>query len=114
TARGYRKSSHGFKNAIVQATGQAHMRSISTVLASQAVMTGEGPVSDRAVRAAARNPDQYMRCERYGYLTSARKAFKDQRIVSLCADGVHVGDEDWLNVAMWSPERECACFLPPQ
>jgi len=84
------------------------MRSISTVLASQAVMTGEGPVSDRAVRAAARNPDQYMRCERYGYLTSARKAFKDQRIVSLCADGVHVGDEDWLNVAMWSPERECA------
>lgn len=77
-------------------------------------MTGSGQLSDQAVRAAARNPEQYMQAERYGYLISARHLVKDKTFISLCADGVHVGDEDWLNIALWSPEQETGCFLPPQ
>ena len=114
TSRGYRKPSHGFKHAVVEATTHQHLRSVSTVLAGQALMTGDGPVSSQQVKSSARNPDQYMLGERYSYLHRGKSVLSGQMLLSICVDGVHVGDEDWLNVLAWSPATRDGFVCPPQ
>ncbi|CAJ1334641.1 unnamed protein product, partial [Effrenium voratum] len=117
SARGYRKPSHGFRQAVVEATGHAHLRSVATVLAGQALMTGQGEVTEQEIRSSARNPDQYLRVERYNYYVAGQGLFADSvgaPLVSVVCDGVHIGDSDWLNTAILNPQTGKSMMAPPQ
>lgn len=114
TIRGYRKASHGFRVAVVEASSQPHMRNIATVLASARIMTGQGPVSEKDVRNSAKNPSQYTTAERWSYMQEAQQAFKDSTIVGLVCDAVHVGDSDWLNCILWQAHKGVGYVCPPQ
>ena len=80
-------------------------------------MTGQGEVTEQEIRSSARNPDQYLRVERYNYYVAGQGLFADSvgaPLVSVVCDGVHIGDSDWLNTAILDPQTGKSMMAPPQ
>ena len=112
TARGYRKASHGFRAALLESTSEPGLRSISGALSSQEKFSG--PADGKKVRSSGRCPAQFALAERFAYLTESQGQFKDCDVLGLVADGVHVGDEDWLNCFLYHGEKDIVTVCPPQ
>ena len=74
------------KAAVVDQTSKQHLRSASTVLASQA----------HSCKAGQKGSD-LVTVERYSYSVELHKHFHKVRRLSLCIDGVQVGSYSLLN-----------------
>lgn len=55
---------------------------------------------------------RYQLAERYAYLMTGKKEF--ETILSVVADAVHVGADDWLNVIARAPEKQMSFICPRQ
>ena len=47
-------------------------------------------------------------------MNAAAGQFRGLSILSVVADAVHVGSEDWLNVVAYAPEKRLGAVLPQQ
>ena len=45
---------------------------------------------------------------------TGKEKFKDISILSVVADAVHVGADDWLNVIACAPEKQLSFICPQQ
>ena len=99
--------SHGCKEAIGQSEGS---RTISQALQGQQhFSTGAGAVARKT-----ETPGSFVLAERFSYMETAKRKFAGADVVSIVADAVHVGSDDWLNVVACSSSSP-ACFVcPPQ
>lgn len=70
--------------------------------------------SERRRKASAQSGLRYQECERFSYLNAAAGQFRGLSILSVVADAVHVGSEDWLNVVAYAPEKRLGAVLPQQ
>lgn len=64
--------------------------------------------------ALGKHAGRYAIQERYSYLQVGATHFQDISILSIVADAVHVGSEDWLNIFAYSPEKDMAIICPQQ
>ncbi|CAJ1422298.1 unnamed protein product [Effrenium voratum] len=87
-----------------ESTSEPGLRSISGALSSQEKFSG--PADGKKVRSSGRCPAQFALAERFAYLTESQGQFKDCDVLGLVADGVHVGDEDWLNCFLYHGEKD--------
>ena len=55
-----------------------------------------------------------MEAERLSYCSSGRSTFASTAVLSVVADAVHVGDDDWLNVFVCDPAADVSFACPPQ
>ena len=111
TARGYRRASHGCQEAILNAGAQAGP-SVAAALVAQSHFT-----SGAADKAAARNrerPGKFLEAERLSYVAAGRSALAHVSVLSVVADAVHVGQEDWLNVFLCDTSEDVSFVCPPQ
>ena len=51
--------------------------------------------------------------ERWSYLVEGRKIFREGKHISMCLDGVQLG-EPLLNAVAWDDRAKVGCILPPQ
>ena len=108
TARGYRKISHGCKEAVLQSE-LGH--SVGAALQAQ------GHFASKTGEVSRRNkdrPGKFLEAERLSYLASGKRTFAETAVLSIVADAVHVGQEDWLNVFVCDPAQDLAFVLPQQ
>ncbi|CAE7593480.1 cdk-12 [Symbiodinium sp. CCMP2592] len=110
TARGYRKVSHGCQEAVLQA-GSAAGPSIAAALQSQKHLTSS--VEEKTTRNRDK-PGKFLESERLSYCSSGQSTFSSTTVLSVVADAVHVGDDDWLNVFVCDPGCDLSFFCPPQ
>ncbi|CAE7337768.1 Camkk2 [Symbiodinium sp. CCMP2592] len=110
TARGYRKVSHGCQEAVLQA-GSAAGPSIAAALQSQKHLTSS--VEEKTTRNRDK-PGKFLESERLSYCSSGQSTFSSTTVLSVVADAVHVGDDDWLNVFVCDPGCDVSFFCPPQ
>ena len=73
-----------------------------------------GEASKKCKKAAGQSGVRYQVAERYSYLLTGKKEFKDISILSVVADAVHVGADDWLNVIAYAPEKQISFICPQQ
>jgi hypothetical protein len=52
--------------------------------------------------------------ERYAYAQTGLSVFKETAVLSVVADAVHVGNEDWLNVFVCDAARDLSFVCPQQ
>ena len=74
----------------------------------------DGEASKKCKKAAGQSGLRYQVAERYSYLLTGKKEFKDISILSVVADAVHVGADDWLNVIAYAPEKQISFICPQQ
>jgi len=74
----------------------------------------DGEASKKCKKAAGQSGVRYQVAERYSYLLTGKKEFKDISILSVVADAVHVGADDWLNVIAYAPEKQISFICPQQ
>ncbi|CAE7254869.1 Camkk2 [Symbiodinium sp. CCMP2592] len=110
TARGYRKVSHGCQEAVLQA-GAAAGPSIAAALQSQKHLTSS--VEEKTTRNRDK-PGKFLESERLSYCSIGQSTFSSTTVLSVVADAVHVGDDDWLNVFVCDPGCDVSFFCPPQ
>ena len=91
------------KASVVDQTSKQHLRSASTVLASQA----------HACKARQKGSD-LVTVERYSYSLELRKHFQKVRRLSLCIDGVQVGSYSLLNTLACDLQTGWTGICPPQ
>lgn len=118
TTRRYRRTSHSFKEAMLHET--KHMSgTLSKTLQGQSTFSefkGPKDKKEAALRnnALGKHAGRYAIQERYSYLQVGATHFQDISILSIVADAVHVGSEDWLNIFAYSPEKDMAIICPQQ
>ncbi|CAE7453042.1 unnamed protein product [Symbiodinium sp. CCMP2592] len=108
TARGYRKISHGCKEAVLQ-SDLGH--SVGAALQAQ------GHFASKSGEVSRRNkdrPGKFLEAERLSYLASGKRTFAETAVLSVVADAVHIGQEDWLNVLVCDPAQDLSFVLPQQ
>ena len=74
----------------------------------------DGEASKKCKKAAGQSGVRYQVAERYSYLLTGKKEFKDISLLSVVADAVHVGADDWLNVIAYAPEKQISFICPQQ
>ena len=74
----------------------------------------DGGAAKKCKKAAGQSGVRYQVAERYSYLLTGKKEFKDISILSVVADAVHVGADDWLNVIAYAPEKQISFICPQQ
>ena len=67
-----------------------------------------------AKRASSCSASRYGVAQRYAYIQEARTAFRKPKVLSLVADAVHVGSDDWLNVFLYEHNVGLVFVCPPQ
>ncbi|CAE7425915.1 unnamed protein product [Symbiodinium sp. CCMP2592] len=95
TARGYRRSSHGCQEAILDAGGQAGPSIAAALVAQSHFASGSGAAETKRNR---ERPSKFLEAERLSYVAAGRSVLAQAPVLSVVADAVHVGQEDWLNV----------------
>lgn len=109
SARGYKRSSPAYKQAVIQTVSSAkRLRSVSGFLAAKSVLGQPAKDYDN------HNPGDFLKVERYSYLVANIEAFVGARSLSLVADACSAGNDHLLNVVVWHPEKQVAFFCPPQ
>ena len=111
SARGYRKSSHGCQEALLEA-GTSAGPSIAAALVAQShfASTASG---EKAKRNKER-PGKFLEAERLSYVEAGRQTFAATTVLSVVADAVHVGQEDWLNVFLCDTKQDVSFVCPQQ
>ncbi|CAE7769924.1 unnamed protein product [Symbiodinium sp. CCMP2592] len=95
TARGYRRSSHGCQEAVLEAGGQAGPSIAAALMAQGHFASGSGAGETKRNR---ERPSKFLEAERLSYVAAGRSVLAQAPVLSVVADAVHVGQEDWLNV----------------
>ncbi|CAE7300033.1 unnamed protein product, partial [Symbiodinium necroappetens] len=103
TPGGKRRLSGSQKASVVDQTSKQHLRSASTVLASQA----------HACKDRQKGSD-LVTVERYSYSLELQKHFQKVRRLSLCVDGVQVGSYSLLNTVACDLQTGWSGICPPQ
>ncbi|CAE7572860.1 MKK5 [Symbiodinium sp. CCMP2592] len=112
TARGYRKASHGCQEAVLQAGSEAGP-SIAAALQAQSHFASSATGEQQGKRNKDR-PGKFLEAERLSYVAAGRQTFAATRVLSVVADAVHVGQEDWLNVFLCDTEQDLSFVCPQQ
>ena len=68
----------------------------------------------KEVRRNKERPGKFLEAERLSYVAAGRAAFAQTTVLSVVADAVHVGTEDWLNVFVCDPGQNLSFVCPPQ
>ncbi|CAE7247557.1 unnamed protein product [Symbiodinium sp. CCMP2592] len=102
TKKGYKRLSGSQKAAVLEQTKKQHLRSASSVLASQEGAEGK------------QRCNLTIPLERYAYAQEARARFGEAHWLSLAIDGVQVGSKSLLNVLAWDGDSGWSCICPPQ
>ncbi|CAE7521288.1 Camkk2 [Symbiodinium sp. CCMP2592] len=114
TARGYRKVSHGCQEAVLEA-GRSAGPSVAAALAAQGHFSGKAAAAGgKEVRRNKERPGKFLEAERLSYVAAGRASFAQTTVLSVVADAVHVGTEDWLNVFVCDPGQNLSFVCPPQ
>ena len=59
-------------------------------------------------------PGKFLEAERLSYVSAGRQAFGATTVLSVVADAVHVGQEDWLNVFLCDTKQNVSFVCPQQ
>ena len=59
-------------------------------------------------------PSKFLEAERLSYVAAGRSVLAQAPVLSVVADAVHVGQEDWLNVFVCDTSEDLSFVCPPQ
>ena len=59
-------------------------------------------------------PSKFLEAERLSYVAVGRSVLAQAPVLSVVADAVHVGQEDWLNVFVCDTGEDLSFVCPPQ
>ena len=82
-----------------------------------AALQAQGHFASKTGEVSRRNkdrPGKFLEAERLSYLAAGKRTFAGTFVLSLVADAVHVGTEDWLNVIACDPAQDLSFVLPQQ
>ena len=113
TARGYKKVSHGCQEAVLEA-GRSAGPSVAAALVAQGHFSGKAGQPGQDVRRNKERPGKFLEAERLSYMAAGRATFAETDVLSLVADAVHVGTDDWLNVIVCDPGQDVSFVCPQQ
>jgi len=113
TARGYKKVSHGCQEAVLEA-GRSAGPSVAAALAAQGHFSGKAGKPGQDVRRNKERPGKFLEAERLSYVAAGKATFAETEVLSVVADAVHVGTDDWLNIFVCDPGQDLSFVCPQQ
>ena len=114
TARGYRRPSHAFRESMISSTGSAGRTLTEVVQGQEHFADPYNEDVSSARNSSSASAQRYVTAERYAYMQAGREAFTNARVLTVVADAVHVGSDDWLNVFVYDHSVGRVFICPPQ